>query len=509
MAVTTLAEHAPNALAAQTLEKLGPGLVRRGPLMELLNYEGDEPTELAARLKRSPELAARVVSVINSAAFGIVQPMASIERAVIMLGVNRAKTLALAHGLWLLAQQSDEAPRDLLHNLWFNALVKAQAAERFCRLLDPGLATQAHCLGLIQDIGLAMLMDVDMDFYRRLCPTRKATWAQQETEHFGIDHAQVGRLVLQSWSAASNLQSAVAVHHQMPHELTHQDDMSLLHFASFTASLLPHLHEPVDDEARGWLHAIYARFLSNEMDSPEQLIEQSIAEARKVAQSEKNHPAANHEQLTRQLLTGVLGDVTRMVGSLSRLEAALGRRVKKLSSSIVQLKDETLTDPLTSLLNRRGLDALAPRAIRRAQFSGSGFCVMLLDADRFKQVNDQYGHAAGDLVLEHMASRLRQSVRPRDLVGRVGGDEMAGIFSDITPEQARDLAERISQAMTGQPVMVSPGVQLNMSVSIGAVYWSKLPNQFDLSHALAHADHAMYERKQAGRRGVHFESVAA
>jgi diguanylate cyclase (GGDEF)-like protein len=124
--------------------------------------------------------------------------------------------------------------------------------------------------------------------------------------------------------------------------------------------------------------------------------------------------------------------------------------------------------------------------------------VLFLDLDRFKPVNDRYGHATGDALLVAVTTRLKDSVRSGDLVSRFGGDEFLVLCSAlISREQAHDVAERIEQAVSTP--FESDGHVLSISASIGIAYHSGGDALIDANSLVNHADLAMYEAKRLGR----------
>jgi len=156
-------------------------------------------------------------------------------------------------------------------------------------------------------------------------------------------------------------------------------------------------------------------------------------------------------------------------------------------------------DTLTGLLNRRGFDAalaklLAPsrRQVRAA--------LLLVDLDRFKQVNDTYGHEAGDRVLREVACVFERSVRRTDTVGRLGGDEFAIVLGGIDcPEKAQEIARTIIDGIS-QPIDIGAGLKSHIGGSIGIAFAGNPPESpAGLMHR---ADRAMYAAKQAGRGRV-------
>jgi diguanylate cyclase (GGDEF)-like protein/PAS domain S-box-containing protein len=154
-------------------------------------------------------------------------------------------------------------------------------------------------------------------------------------------------------------------------------------------------------------------------------------------------------------------------------------------------------DPLTGLANRALFGKDIERVLARAQRQGRQFALLCLDLDRFKSVNDSYGHIAGDQLLTEVASRLRKCVRKNDVVARMGGDEFA-ILQDIDrPEDAQMLAARIVDAMR-MPFLL-PSAVVEIGASVGIVI--SPADGLDAHNLLSRADLAMYKVKSQGRNG--------
>jgi diguanylate cyclase (GGDEF)-like protein len=132
-------------------------------------------------------------------------------------------------------------------------------------------------------------------------------------------------------------------------------------------------------------------------------------------------------------------------------------------------------------------------ALARAQAHGLGIGVLMLDLDGFKAVNDHLGHAAGDAALREVASRLRRSVRERDLVARTGGDEFVVVLADLAPGEsaAHDAAQRVEAAFTTP--LVLEGERVNLHAAVGVATYPA--DGRDPEQLLAAADRAMYARK--------------
>lgn len=158
-------------------------------------------------------------------------------------------------------------------------------------------------------------------------------------------------------------------------------------------------------------------------------------------------------------------------------------------------------DFLTGLPNRKHFHDHLTRAIKRVEGTSSLFGLLFVDLDRFKAVNDSLGHAAGDMLLKVVGSRIRESVRAHDIVARLSGDEFVVLIEELQQtEIAAGLARKIAQRMT-------EGVSLNghetfISASVGIALYPRDGNT--LEDLLKHADVAMYEAKGQGGNGVHF-----
>ena len=165
---------------------------------------------------------------------------------------------------------------------------------------------------------------------------------------------------------------------------------------------------------------------------------------------------------------------------------------KALEQSLAQ---RGLHDPLTGLPNRTLLLDRLEGAIARSRRSGSNVAVLLLDVDRFKLVNDTYGHAAGDELLRTLAGRLAGVVRATDTVGRIGGDEFVVVCDGVsTPVDAVEMCERVRLPLC-QPVRVGEGqVQVSGSIGLAIGGPESTPEQL-----LGEADAAMYRAKEQGR----------
>jgi diguanylate cyclase (GGDEF)-like protein len=164
-----------------------------------------------------------------------------------------------------------------------------------------------------------------------------------------------------------------------------------------------------------------------------------------------------------------------------------------------------LVDPLTGIANRRSFLQDASQLAKRHSGDPRPTAVLLIDLDNFKSINDRFGHALGDRVLEIFSDTARKSVRSTDLLGRLGGEEFAGVLYDTSRERAVAVAERIRETFAHAARDVD-GRPVCATLSIGLAYYEQ--EALDISELLAQSDQALYFAKENGRNRVEVASLA-
>ncbi len=183
------------------------------------------------------------------------------------------------------------------------------------------------------------------------------------------------------------------------------------------------------------------------------------------------------------------------LAGIAALAVLMTRQVKLART----MRDLALTDELTRLPNRRHFLALAEAALLDAKRHGKPLSLAGLDIDFFKKVNDTYGHAAGDLLLQRVAQALRGAVRPSDAVGRMGGEEFSALLRGADMEQARVIAERMRAAVQALDCSdISPDLKPTISIGLSQV----AGDNERLDALCKRADDALYRAKESGRNRV-------
>jgi diguanylate cyclase (GGDEF)-like protein len=283
-------------------------------------------------------------------------------------------------------------------------------------------------------------------------------------------------------------------------------------FAKLTVPLLKETETQVEERLRQWRECTAEYFQSKANEVKELLL---VLARTAESMGERDHRYANHfSELTAQLHTiADLHDLTEVRSSLVKQATELKTYVDQMAqdsrNSVAQLQTEVSTyetrlkaveqlasqDSLTGIANRRNIEERIEWRIARKQ----EFCVVILDLDRFKQVNDNFGHPAGDNLLQQFSQELRSNIRSTDLVGRWGGDEFIMVL-DCDLNLAKSQCERVEKWVLGEYTIPaakgSKEAKFKVHASMGLAQWQAGET---LQQLITRADSTMYREKEQAR----------
>ena len=192
--------------------------------------------------------------------------------------------------------------------------------------------------------------------------------------------------------------------------------------------------------------------------------------------------------------TIVMWTMAVLAGQLGALRSRLSRQTRELKQAMEQLQLLATRDELTQIHNRRHMTELMTVQAQQHERSGAPLCLALLDIDLFKSINDRFGHAAGDKVLQHFAAVARDELRTSDLLCRWGGEEFLVLFPDTPMDMAHVALQRLHQRLRGDALPCLDGQCI--TISAGLTEWIR-GEPMDV--ATERADQAMYRAKTGGR----------
>ncbi len=213
--------------------------------------------------------------------------------------------------------------------------------------------------------------------------------------------------------------------------------------------------------------------------------------------TELSHLLEDIMQDTRIIQASALRSHEELVGTRKQVHEAESK-IRKLEQELAEVSELVHQDQLTGALNRRGLDEAFEREATRADRNQTGLCVVLLDIDNFKRINDNMGHQIGDQALIHLSHVIKEELRPSDSVARYGGEEFILLLPDIDLAEATATVERLQRELT-KKYFLHENDRVLITFSAGVALRAALETQED---TVGRADRAMYKAKLAGKNRV-------
>ncbi len=176
----------------------------------------------------------------------------------------------------------------------------------------------------------------------------------------------------------------------------------------------------------------------------------------------------------------------------------LGFVVSVMHSLVIRLRKQIYRDPLTACKNRNYFYDVAPALVKRAELQGQPVCMLVCDIDHFKQINDVFGHLAGDKALRHFSQLLRSQLFRGEILIRMGGEEFLMLLVNCSLEQASERAQTMCQHVASQPLQYKEDT-ISLTASFGLL---ALPAKADVFEIIGEADQALYQAKNQGRNQV-------
>ncbi len=460
-------------------------------------------SDLAEAITCDPSLTTKVLRVANSPMYAQRRQSANLHQALVVLGINGAVTLALGFSLLPMLRRSPSENEHLAYT-WKRSVLSAVSARVLAKKLKLVNSEEAFLAALLQDIGIMAIDRIESGFYQE-CGEFFGDHDRliaYEVEKLGDDHAEVGSWLLKNWGLPDYLQETVGMSHTMD---ANSGDPKKDAFSRCVAlsGRVADLWLKDDDEEAGFSDTADAAEAALALDR-----ETFALVMGEIGTNIPDMAATFQTELISeqeaQIIVERAQEALTMRNLVSIQEVAeLGKKTQQLTSLAYDLQQENQRDALTKVANRGHLDEVLDKGFKHAKRFGWTLSLAFVDLDFFKQVNDVYGHQAGDNVLRNVAHQLADLVRCTDTVGRYGGEEFVLILPGADEAGAEVVANRVLNRMRNLTHATGKDDEsIVVTASIGCATLSEGNSFSTVAEFLAAADKALYTAKRQGRDRV-------
>ncbi len=484
-----------------------PGVATQ--IISLANDPEADMGKIAKVLAMDPAITIKILRIANSPMYAQQRKTENLRQAIVVLGLNATISLALSFSLVQSFENDDEQGGLDYPLYWRRALLTATISKVLATAVAVRDAEELFLAALIQDIGMLALDRSAPGLYREIGQEQvhQASVIERERDKVGSDHARIGGWLLERWHFPERIQKAVAASHD-PDSIPHDHEHGLFARCVALSSMVAEV------------------FLASEGDRPFQELAQA---AQRLLHMDKERlgellrdisamiPDAEGvfetQFLVKTSTDNILDDAREalMLRNLRALQEVdyLQDHAESLASRTKELEETNRRDALTGLFNRGYLDRFLEFAFKEASERDEPLSIAFADLDKFKSVNDTFGHQVGDQILVTTANILKSSVRGTDIVARYGGEEFILVLPNTSTDLLQTICDRIVATFRDTTHDVGTEEPLNVTISMGLATHGDRATFNSVEEFVRAADKALYTAKLDGRnRAVPFHLVA-
>jgi len=482
------------------LKKIGRLPTLPGVAMQILKSMARDTTnirEIYEIISLDAPLSAKVLKMVNSPFYGLSNKITSVHQAMVYLGLNRVKNLALGFSLMKTFEHKTKSSFNYVQ-FSKDSLVGAIAAKLIAEKTNRKHGENAFFLGLLQNIGMPIIAESMPAQYEEVIMKTKSNAAslhEVESQLLGLNHMEVGEYVTHAWGLPAKLTVPIGAHH-IPGRLTSgSNDIESLTKTLHLSSLYINLFNGSDAKAN--YAEIFNCIRAYELNS----VINNSATIKKITEGIKSIFPIFEIKIDEKKYIDII-ETARYESE--RLSSDLLNQVQSQSECLDQLKKQVGLDSMTQLYNHDRFMEILHQEISRATRYKTHLSIIIADVDHFKLVNDFFGHQAGDHALICVSSHLKKLLRDSDHIARYGGEEF-GIILPMTPlKEAMQTAERLRKSIESEKIVYREK-SISVTMSFGIAFLEN-NRQVDVEGLIKMADEALYDAKNTGRnRCCHYK----
>lgn len=470
-------------------------------VIELVQQKNVDIKQIADTIKMDPALSSKILKTVNSSFYGQAYSISTISHALVVLGLNSVKTLAL--GFSLVNNLADQGGEGFDHmEFWKRSLFTATASKALAQKSGVVQQEEAFLGGLLQDLGMLTMNQTLANEYNTLIAKTGNTHSKllaMEQDELDLTHPEVGAKLAESWSLPSLLSNAIRFHHDPgSSSLDARQVVQCVALGNLVADVFV-----LPEEETGAALEAYKDKAVEWCRIPEDECESLLKDI---------HKQTKEMQRLFDLPTGGLGNADDILANANEALLNITMQAHQESSQLQQqaadlqleneqLEDKAYTDQLTGSSNRRAFDEFVLEQFEAATATAP-VTMLFMDIDKFKVFNDTHGHAIGDEVLVKFAQVLEVAVGDHGRVFRYGGEEYAIICPDTTRLDGAKFAEHVRATVEADcKITKDDGTVLGVTASIGVACHEG--STFKSADILIKAsDKGVYAAKEGGRNCV-------
>lgn len=479
-------------------------------IITLTAREDTTLSDIAKFVSTDTALSAKILKVSNSAFYSFPQQISSINQAVSILGINAVRSLVLSFSFLSMKGGKKKVQFNFV-NFWKNSLAGAVASKLILERVKGADTEEIFICGLLQNLGELIIARTFPEEYEKVLAKVNdgqydALNAQEDT--FGTTHPTIGYEVAKSWGFPEVLLLPILYHHDPLQYKGDDKKIAATCKASYLSDILISIlysDKPQEFHKRFRKEAKDLLGLSN--DDLEYILNEVHIQVDQAGEyfglrikNTKSIQKILQEANIRLSIINLDFDQTNK--ELIQAKIKLENFAQELKEKNKILENLANIDGLTGIYNHRYFQNSLDNEISRAMRNETEISLLLIDIDKFKKFNDNYGHQVGDFILKEFSKILKDNIRKYDTVARYGGEEFTVILPDTSIDDAIAVAEKLRSAIDD---FVFKDLQSNYHITASFGVATARPitdDNFSKNNLINEADTALYDAKEAGRNRV-------